>query len=39
MKKKPRRKKEAKPKAPMTFLEAVRKNKWGQGDRAMHPAG
>ena len=37
MKKKPRKKKEAKPKAPMTFLEAVRKNKWGQGDRAMHP--
>lgn len=37
MKKKPRKKQEAKPDAPMTFLEAVRKNKWGQGDRAMHP--
>ena len=37
MKKKPPKKKEAKPETPMTFLEAVRKNKWGEGDRAMHP--
>jgi hypothetical protein len=37
MKNKPRKKQEAKPDAPMTFLEAVRKNNWGQGDRALHP--
>ena len=37
MKKKPRKKPEAKRETPLTYLEAVRKNNWGQGDRAMHP--
>jgi hypothetical protein len=37
MKKKPRKKPEANPEKPLTYLEAVRKNNWGQGDRAMHP--
>jgi hypothetical protein len=37
MKKKPKKKPEAKPEKPLTYLEVVRKNNWGQGDRAMHP--
>ena len=37
MKKKPRKKPEAKPEKPLTYLDVVRKNKWGEGDRAMKP--
>ena len=37
MKKNPRKKQEAKPEAPPTYVEAMRKIGWGQGDRAMHP--
>ncbi len=37
MKKKPRKKKEAQPETPPTFLDVVRAKGWGQGDRAMHP--
>ena len=37
MKKKPHNKPEAKPAKPLTYLEVVRNNNWGQGDRAMKP--
>ena len=37
MKKTPRKKPESKPETPPTFVEAMRKIGWGQGDRAMHP--
>jgi hypothetical protein len=37
MKKKPHNKPEAKPEKPLTYLEVVRKNNWGQGERAMPP--
>ena len=37
MKKKPHNKPEAKPGKPLTYLEVVRKNNWGQGERAMPP--
>ena len=35
--KKPRKKQAAKPNKPPTFVEAMRKIGWGQGDRAMQP--
>ena len=37
MKKKPRKKAEPKPEAPLTYQDVVKKLGWGQGDRAMHP--
>ena len=37
MKKKPHKKQEAKTEKPPTYVEAMRKIGWGQGDRAMHP--
>ena len=37
MKKTPRKKQEAKPETPPTYVEVMRKIGWGQGDRAMHP--
>ena len=37
MKKKPRKKQEAKPQRPRTLQEVAREIGWGQGDRAMHP--
>ena len=37
MKKKTRINPEPKPETPPTFVEAMRKIGWGQGDRAMHP--
>ena len=37
MKKRPRKKQEAKPETPPTYVEVMRKIGWGQGDRAMKP--
>jgi hypothetical protein len=37
MKKKPRKKAEPKPEAPLTYQDVVKKLGWGQGDRAMKP--
>jgi hypothetical protein len=37
MKKKTRKKADPKPEAPATYVEAMRKIGWGQGDRAMPP--
>ena len=37
MKKTPHKKQKATPEKPLTYLEDVRKNNWGQGDRAMKP--
>ena len=37
MKKKPRKKQEAQPETPPTYVEAMRKIGWGQGDQAMPP--